>query len=396
MLARMGWLRCCSLLARGVLLGVASCAAWACSDNASPQGAESPEPAGVADGRGWVMGYYSSWNADRYPVERISWSSLTHLATAFNVPDGAGGLYGPESIEPALARALVQAAHAAGKKAIASIGGESATELFKSSVSPEHLDAFVSNLQELVRSLDYDGLDLDWEGGPEEDRASLLALVQALRKAAPNLIITVPVELENINLKRDLSFYAGLARLIDQLNLMSYNVAGPFDGWKSWHSSPLHWNQDPATPVSIDESVEAYLSAGVPAAKLGIGAGFFGQCYSAPVTQPEQALTGSKLIAQDGVMSYAHIMSAYYSPNARHWDDVAEVPYLSFEAPWGPEGCTYITYEDAESIAIKARWAKSRGLGGAILWTINEGYLGARPDGPRQPLLDAAGFGFLR
>jgi chitinase len=344
----------------------------------------------------WLMGYYSSWNAELYPIDSIAWSSLTHIATAFHVPDGAGGLYGPASIEPALAEAVVSAAHAAGKKAIASIGGEGAEQVFKSSTSPANLAAFVDNLQSLVTSVGYDGLDLDWEGGPEEDRVLLLALARELRAAMPGLIITVPVGLENANVKRDLSFYGELAGTVDQINLMSYNLSGAYEGWKSWHSSPLHWNGDPATPVSIDHSVAAYLEAGVPASQLGIGAGFFGQCYSAPVTGPGQVLAESTLIAHDGVMSYAHIMSTYHSESARQWDAVAGVPYLSFAAPTGPEGCTYITYEDPASLAVKAAWAKSQGLGGAILWTINEGYVGSRPEGQRHPLLDAAGFAFLR
>jgi chitinase len=102
----------------------------------------------------------------------------------------------------------------------------------------------------------------------------------------------------------------------DQLNIMSYGQAGAWSGWKSWHSSALY-QTDSATPTSIDSSVKLYLAAGVPAAKLGIGIGFYGLCYSSPVTGPDQALNGSTLVASDGTISYANIMTKYYSASAR-------------------------------------------------------------------------------
>src|SRR5258708_36823191 len=52
----------------------------------------------------WVMGYYSSWNASAYPVDQIDWTALTHVATAFNWPDGNGAWNGPGSFDTALAQ----------------------------------------------------------------------------------------------------------------------------------------------------------------------------------------------------------------------------------------------------------------------------------------------------
>jgi chitinase len=344
----------------------------------------------------WVMGYYSSWDANTYPIAQIDWGGLTHIATAFNLPDGNGGVSASGSFDPALAKSVVSAAHAAGKKAIASIGGSGSASVFEGSTSSANLATFVGNLQNLVTTIGDDGVDIDWEGGPSSDQALLLSLVKALRAAIPGALITVPVGIQNNNSPGDLSSFGNLAPLVDQINLMSYGMSGAWSGWKSWHSSPLHWNQDTATPVGIDSSVADYLAASVPASKLGVGSGFYGECYSSPVTAPDQALGGSQVVSSDGVMSYAHIMSAYYSAGARQWDAVANVPYLTFATAHGAEGCTYVTYEDAQSIAAKAAWVKSKGLGGVIIWTINEGYLASAPAGQQSPLLEAMKAGFLQ
>jgi chitinase len=352
---------------------------------------ESGGPTGL-----WVMGYYSSWDANQYPVSQIDWSGLTHIATAFNLPDGNGAVSASGSFDATLAKSVVNAAHAAGKKAIASIGGSGSATVFEGSTSQAHLAAFVTNLKNLVTSSGYDGVDIDWEGGPASDQMLLMSLVQALKAAIPGALITVPVGIENNNSPSDLSFFGTLAPLVDQINIMSYGMSGAWSGWKSWHSSPLYWNRDSATPVGIDSSVADYLAAHVPPSKLGVGSGFYGECYSAPVTAPDQALGGSQVVASDGVMSYAHILSAYYSASAHQWDTTANVPYLTFSASHGSEGCTYVSYEDPQSIAAKAAWVKSKGLGGVIIWTINEGYVASAPAGQQSPLLSAMRTGFLQ
>ena len=61
-------------------------------------------------------------------------------------------------------------------------------------------------------------------------------------------------------------------------------------GWLSWHHSPL-FGEAPSHPTSIASTVQAYLNAGVPRAKLGIGVGLYGLFYNNPVTGPRQAAT---------------------------------------------------------------------------------------------------------
>ncbi|MFO0549929.1 MAG: glycoside hydrolase family 18 protein [Polyangiaceae bacterium] len=344
---------------------------------------------GAPSGR-WVMGYYAGYEASLYPVDQIAWGSMTHIAVAFYLPQGDGTLdeslfQGPsEGVQ--LGHALVDAAHAHGVRAIASIGGAGLHDAFAQAASAPTRATFVANLAALVETYGYDGLDLDWEPVYPADEDSLAALASDLRAAIPGVELTIPVGYINANAPDDLGFYAQYADRFDQINLMTYGMAGAWDGWKSWHSSALH-HQDAATPTSVESSIQAYLDAGVPAAKLGVGAGFYGLCYSAPVSAPDQPLNGADVVANDGTMSYAHIMASYFSQNAAQWDAVAHVPYLSFGGATGPAGCTYVSYEDPQSLADKGDWIVANGLGGAIIWTIGQGYLPAQAD--KNPLLDA-------
>jgi chitinase len=89
-------------------------------------------------------------------------------------------------------------------------------------------------------------------------------------------------------------------------------------------------------------------------------------------------------------MTYAAIMSTYYSAAAYHWDATARMGYLSFATQTGPQGCTFISYEDEASIAEKGAYVKSAGVGGTIIWTINQGHISSAAAGSQDPLLKAA------
>ena len=55
----------------------------------------------------------------------------------------------------------------------------------------------------------------------------------------------------------------------------------------------------------------------------------------------------------------------------------------------GPQKCNFVSYDDAWSIGEKAQFVKDNGLGGTIVWTINQGYLPNAPAGARDPLMQA-------
>jgi chitinase len=368
------------------------------SDAAASTDATGSVEGGTADGAtvsaAWVMGYYAVWdepaNGGFYPLSAVDWDALTHIATAFYLPDGNGGL-GSGSFDAATAAQVISAAHSHGKKAIASIGGAGSGPTFEGCASKANLSKFVTSLEGLI-TMGYDGLDIDWEGGNltvAQDQTLEEALIMAIRAASPSIILTFTAGYENENVLDDLSFYGTIAPEIDRLNLMTYGMSGAWEGWESWHSSPLHWNMVSSTPTGIDSSVSHYLAAHVPAAKLGVGAGFYGECYTSPVSAPVQALGSSQVSASDGTMAYRNIMASYYSQSAYHYDSAADVPYLSLSGS-NAEKCTYVSYEDATSLAAKGAWVKAQGLGGVIIWTISEGYMSSGANVKAQnPLLEA-------
>ena len=254
-----------------------------------PPDTTTPPPPPPPTGR-WISGYYVGYQRDLYPVETVDFSVLTHLFVGRITPRADGTVTTHFDINdtegPAMARRLAERAHQAGRKAVLMLGGAGEHANFVSAASDANRAKFVTNLLATMDDLGYDGIDVDWEPVEQADEAPLLDLLRRLRTARPNMILTMPVGWINPNYQTVDPFYVQAVQYLDQMNIMSYYMAGAWGGWSSWHSSALH-DGFGDHPSSVSGSAQMYVSAGIPRERLGIGLGFFGMCWRG-VTGPRQ------------------------------------------------------------------------------------------------------------
>ena len=375
--------------------------------HAAPAGAGDPdrwadgfEGDGVAAPAHWVGGYYVGYERNLYPIADVDFSAITHLMVGRLTPVADGTLTRHFDIDdvqgPIWAQRAIDAAHAARRRAILMIGGAGEVEGWRAAADDATRPTFVANLLDAVDEFDADGLDIDWEPLPPSDYADFIALAQALRAARPNLELTLPLGWVNVNFAGppgEPAFLQTIAPLFDQINIMTYEMAAAYDGWHSWFASPLA-GEAGNTPSSVTSSIDYYLDAGVPAAKLGVGIGFYGNCFR-NVTQPRVPVALADFITSDGAMSYRNITTDYLPAMSQAFDAVAQAPWLSSVAQTGPRQCNFVTYENAASIAAKGAYVDDEGLGGTIIWTIGQGHIPGLPAGQRDPLLDAVRDAFL-
>ncbi len=341
----------------------------------------------------WLSGYYVGYQRNLYPETSIDFSLLTHIFVGAIEPTPSGGVTTDFWIDPIngpiMAQTISTRAHQAGRKAVLMLGGAGYRNALLAATSATTIATFVNNLVSTMNSLGYDGIDVDWEPILTSDQPVLLDLLNRLRAAKPNIILSVPVTWVNSNFPTVDPWYSQVAAVVDQINLMSYGMADNWGGWQSWHHAAL-FGESPSHPSSVSSSARAYLLAGVPAQKLGIGLAFYGSCWQGTNTMGQTLSPTAHVVASDNTMSYTNIMGQYYSAGAYRWDATARAGYLSFGAGTGPQQCTLVSYEDAQSIAEKGSYVKSQGLGGAIIWTIGQGHIPSAPVGQRDPLLTAA------
>lgn len=351
-----------------------------------------PAPGG---GSQWVSGYYTGWNADLYPPEKVDFSAMTHIIVGRVTPkaDGTLNTAFDNSNGPQMARTLSTRAHAAGRKAIIMVGGAGEHAGWVGAASSANRAKFVQNLLGAMDSFGYDGLDLDWEPVEEADKPNLLALVQALRAARPGMLITFPIGWLNKNLEPNGdTWFAKLVPYVDQINIMSYEMIGVWDGWTSWHTSALT-GESGTHPTSIAASLEGWVRAGIPASKLGMGIPFYGLAWR-NITGPNQAFTNwSDYVGGDNSFTYKKI-SKFAPSGTYRWDATAQASYLTFTTPVEDGTVRWISYDSPEAIAAKGAYSRSKGYGGTIIWTLNQGC--TDPVTGANPLLDAVKSAFLQ
>ncbi|MBZ4399855.1 glycosyl hydrolase family 18 protein [Myxococcus sp. MISCRS1] len=351
--------------------------------------AEATVTVSAAPGGGlWVSGYYTGWNADLYPPEKVDFSALTHILVGRVTPnpDGTVNTQFDNDNGPAIARTLSTRAHAAGRKALIMVGGSGEHDGWVGAASNANRARFVSNLLAAMDSFGYDGLDIDWEPIEPEDKPNLLALVRELRAARPNMLMTIPINWVNANFPEDADpWFTNLVPYMDQMNVMTYEMTGPWGGWDSWYSSALT-GESGTHPTSVSSSLNAWVAAGLPKAKLGMGMPFYGMAWR-NITGPYQPYTDwSDYVGSDNDFTYARILQLSASGTYR-WDAAAQSSYVTFTRPVVDGTVRWISYDSPQAIAAKGAWARANGFGGTIIWTLNQGC--TNPSTGANPPLDA-------
>ena len=334
----------------------------------------------------WVSAYYAVWvqQAGTLTPEKIDYSAFSHLIH-FGVVPADDGTIDPlkGGITPAESAAVLTPAHKAGRKVLLSVGGWLTAAHFRAAYSDPHRAAFIGALVQMARTRGYDGLDVDMEPLEAPDAPGYETFIRQLRAqmtaADPKLLLTAATAAQP-------ELFARLSSQFDQINLMTYDLAGPWSGFKTWHNSALYGDgttlMNPGQPFpSASGMVERFAAAGVPRAKLGIGEAFYGRVWTG-ADGPGQSIQG---VTMDGGIPYAEIMDAYYQPSRYHWDALAQAPYLSIDAPQKQ----FVSYDNEALCAQKVEYARAQGLGGVMLWELGSGYCPNRPAGKQNPLLQA-------
>jgi len=348
----------------------------------------------------WVDGYYVGYDSSALQPEAIYWNGLTQIDMGAILANSDGSLNTSFYIDPIkgplLAQQISNLAHQNHKKAILMLGGEDNGANISSAIE-NHRSLFINNLVTAMNNYGYDGIDLDWEDNVNYTHFASFA--QALRKAAPNATLTVPVECINPNIQKVNSSIIELSKYVDQINLMSYYPGTMYNdsSWYSWFNSPLK-GEKLNTPKSIENSLYLYNASGIPKNKLGMGISFFAVGYAGTptITGPNQNIeTSDYFVGGDNNYPLSKLfgIGGSYNQSYLNWSDEAIEPFLSLPSPdWS--GARYISFEDPQSIIEKGNFTFDNGYGGIIVWTINQGYVSTRSD--PNFLMEALQTGFIR
>ena len=349
----------------------------------------------------WSIAYYPGWEQAAMPASKIDFTALTHVIHFSIVPNSDGTLNDSDNgISSANSSDIVSKTHAAGRKVLICIGGSESESSFQGATSAANLPLFINNITNFMASRGYDGVDIDWEPLPSTDAEQYTNFVIALRSALnqfsePKLLTAAAGAYPPYgdSATAEYKMYAGLQSAFDQINIMTYDLSGPYDGWVTWFNSPIY-NGGYRFPSNgnllpcVDGAVTNFLVNGVNSAKLGIGIAFYGYLWTdgrgtSPtcITQPRQSWTNAPTATP---IRYSDIMTGYYQTNLYHWDDAAQAAYLGITNA-NPENNIFLSYDDQRTCQAKVSYARNHGLGGIMIWELAQDYT----PGTTDPLLQA-------
>ncbi len=376
-------------------------------DGGAPSQDTSPADASQADtstGNGhdiWISAYFASWNHyappggnwGNLPTDAIDWDAFTQMIY-FAMHVNADGSLGPvaqyQNMNPDRINAIVAAAHAHHKPILISVGGAGNHDEFAAAIASGVRSDFVANLVQLLDDWGFDGIDIDMEPIRSADEADFKAFIHELHTALQSK--TTPM-LSRPRLTaavgREAALFHELQDAFDQINLMTYDFSGAWQGWVTWHNSCLSNGgyTFPSTGQevpSVEREVRRFMDAGVPAAKLGIGIDFYGYVWSGGVYEPRQSWTTAPTV--DDNVAYHDLIADYDFSTYYRWDPDAHAAYLSIQDQTPQK---FVSFDDERSITEKINYVRQQGLGGAIVWELGGGYVKDAPAGHRDPLLQA-------
>lgn len=354
-----------------------------------------------------VIGYYPEWAIYRKPAFKpadINTDLVTHINYAFAKVDTKGNVslfddwaatgyrsdWNTEKPYWGNFRQLQELKQKHPElKILISIGGWTLSDPFSEMAASKQTRAnFVQKSIQFAKQYGFDGIDIDWEypgfaehSGRPEDTQNFTLLLSELYSAAkaqnPPLLVTFAapagynhyqrLELEKIH------------QYLDWVNLMTYDFHGPWGGSGdpvTNHNAPLYPPKEGDPKLCAEAAVGHYISHGFPPEKIVLGMPLYGRTfakanttptglfsqYQGPGTSSPEADPGMRFFS-DCKRNLMKVGSGY----TRYWDQQAKVPYL-----YNPSTEDFVSFDDEESLKLKAQLVNQYRLGGAMVWELGQ------------------------
>ena len=213
-----------------------------------------------------IVGYFPYYRFDY--ADQIEFDKLTHVNISFaNPTNNQGNLsVGGEDIDP-----IVEMAHDAGAEVFVALAGGALTSSWASAwehlQKPQYRSSFIHKIVNYCYQHDLEGIDVDleWGGVGSNYSGFVIELSDSLHAHGFQISAALP------GTYRFPDITDNALAAFDFINMMAYNLTGPWDPD----------NPGPHSPYSFGVSSKNYwVDQGIPKSKLTLGVPFYGYTFN--------------------------------------------------------------------------------------------------------------------
>jgi chitinase len=324
-----------------------------------------------------IIGYVGGYKglAD---VESIDPKKLTHINYAFVNVKNNRAVLGREVTDTINFKNLnLLKLKNPSLKILISIGGWTWSGNFSDAVlSDTSRKAFAASAVEIIRKYNLDGVDIDWEyparSGFEgnvfrpEDKQNYTLMFKELRNELDVLekethqkkLLTTAVG--GFTSFLETTEMGNVQQYLDYVNLMTYDF---YSDKIAGHLTNLYPSKKMKSGNSADETVKAFVAAGVPEKKLVMGIAFYGRSYQ--LTSQAKYGLGDSILSGGTTKNFMLLRDSLINKNGfnSYFDKDAQAAYLFNEGTK-----EFITYENEASVKSKCKYVIDHHMAGAMFW----------------------------
>ena len=325
----------------------------------------------------YVGGFRGLVNTDSINVWRLS-----HINYAFvDVKDNRAWLHNEATDTINLRKLSELKKQKPDIKILISLGGWSWSKNFSDAVLTDSSTRnFANSCIAIMAKYNLDGVDIDWEypgmrGDNNkyrpEDKEHYTLLFKYLREGLDSLSKITPGKYLVTTAVGGSQSYIDhtemdkVQQYADYINIMSYDYKGGNDTISGHHTN-LYTSPNDPDEESADQSIKAFMAAGVPAGKIVIGIAFYGKAWQMQSDDNNGLFRRTEKPARGGGFTYLKDSVINKNGFIRYWDSKARAPYLFNQGKK-----IFITYDDEESVKQKCKYVKDHDLAGVMFWEYN-------------------------
>lgn len=253
-------------------------------------------------------------------------------------------------------------AEKSGTRIVISINQKNSGDFSSVAASPELREKVANNILNVIKTLDLDGVDIDWETPSSSESTNftlfMKAIYEKVKSENKDYIVTAAIGGGKwAPPKYDLT---NSIKYLDYINMMTYSMATG----SGYYQNSLYPSTRSRTLVScsIDESIVIYNNLGIPNNKILVGIPFY------TTVQTECEGVGTKTGNGKSIW-YDKLFTTYALSDTmkEYFDEECCVPYR-----YDSVNKIFISFDNEQSIKMKCDYINSLGLAGTMYWQYGQ------------------------